>query len=245
MIQLSRGTYGLFCRHSIVLALAMTVLSSSTHAQADPLQTSTDEGPAPHLERPWEGFDEARLTLSAGLIQPLLLRGGNIELDFFYRRFVMSYSHGFALKLEGSTVVGDAKEQGLAFYLPYSTGISIGYRLLEWLDVRLEGKVHRFEARDGASGEELIRYTTYTLGLGVYAQYRPFYHFGVRVAGWLEGFVMTTSVRYWPTLATTLPNDEHVYNSGAGQSVRHRAANIGIANTPFIFNVSLGYMLAF
>ena len=52
---------------------------------------------------PWESFDEVRLTLSAGLIQPLLLRGGNVELDLFYRRLVIGYSHGFLLKLEGNT----------------------------------------------------------------------------------------------------------------------------------------------
>lgn len=121
--------------------------------------------------------------------------------------------------------------------------MSIGYRLLEWLDVRLEAKAHRFEVRDNA-GEGLVNYTTYTLGVGVYAQYRPFYHFGVRIAEWLEGFVATTSVRYWPNVATSLASDEHEYEAG-GQGLRHRAANIGIANTPFLFNISLGYVFTF
>ena len=207
-------------------------------------------GPAPSIDchrcEPWEGFDEVRIGVVAGLIQPLLLQGGNIEVDVYYRRFVFGYSHGFLLNLEGDAVVGDAKDQGLAFRLPFTTGASVGYRFLEWLDVRLEGKVHRFEVRDEATNRDLFAYETVTLGLGTYAQYRPFYHFGVEAADWLQGFVIITSLRYWPKIWTSLDDDEQIFDSPTlGETVRHRAAEIGIANTPFIFNVSVGYLLRF
>ena len=239
----------------VVTSLVSTGVAGSTLAGALLAQAPNVEvaGEARHesqLSRqesqPWESFDEVRLGLLAGLIQPILLGGGNVEVDLYYRRFVFGYSHGFALNLEGSTVIGDAKEQGLSFHLPYSTGFSIGYRLLEWLDFRVEGKAHRFEVSDADTEAELFAYTTFTLGFGMYAQYRPFFHFGVDAADWLQGFVAITSVRYWPNVGTSLSDDEEIYaNPRSNTDVRHRAANIGIANTPFLFNVSLGYLFTF
>ena len=37
------------------------------------------------------------------------------------------------------------REHGLAVHLPYTTGFGIGYRLKEWVNVRIEPKWHRFE----------------------------------------------------------------------------------------------------
>ena len=44
--------------------------------------------------------------------------------------------------------------------------------------------------------------------------------------------------------AISLQSDERIYQTTEGNA-QHRAANIGIANTPFIFNIALGYMFAF
>ena len=216
-------------RYSLLALTMVGALSSS--ARAD--------------DEPWQGFDETRIALVAGLIQPILLRGGNVELDVNHGRFVAGYSHGFSLDMQGSTVVGDARDQGLAFHLPYSTGLSVGYRFTDWFDVRLEGKVHRFEARDEASGQSLFAYTTVTLGIGAYAQYRPFRDFGLDFPRWLQGFVVIGSVRYWPRLWSSLPSGGHAFQSPNGQEQVHQPAEIGIANTPFIVNLALGYAVEF
>jgi hypothetical protein len=193
----------------------------------------------------WAEMSHPELALLTGLIQPLLLGGGNLELDLYWGRLVIGYSHGFLLNLQGDTVVGEAAQQGLAFHLPYSTGLSVGYRFLPWLDARLEGKVHRFEVRDEGTGTPRFDYTTVTLGVGVYAQYHPFRDFGVQADEWLGGFLILCSVRYWPNLWTSLPNDEIDYDHPLLGEVEHHAANIGIANTPLIVNVSVGYSVTF
>lgn len=239
----STHTLGLL---TVSLCMGTGALGFGTVASAQPISEPRVEPVSAGEAVPWEGFGEPRVALLAGLIQPIALRGGNVELDFYFRRLVVGYSHGFRLKLEGSNVVGDASDQGLAFNLPYSTGLSVGYRILEWLDVRLEGKVHRFDVRHEASGDELFSYTTFTLGVGVYAQYRPFYHFGVDFPKWAQGIMMVASARYWPNVASSLDHDERHYQSPAGGAdMRHQAANIGIANTPFLFNVALGYLIQF
>ncbi len=182
------------------------------------------------------------VVVQAGLLQPVLLQGGNVEVDFNYKRFVLGYSHGFGLKLEGKYIVGEAKTQGLAYTLPFTTGVGVGYRVLDWLDVRAEAKWHKFEVHYDDSrnieGGELFSYTTITLGAGVYGHWRPF---GSR-KDWLRGFNLSTSLRYWPNVATSLDSDKREYdNDFIGQRVTHNAANIGIANTPIIVNMSVGY----
>jgi hypothetical protein len=50
-------------------------------------------------------------------------------------------------------------------------------------------------------------------------------------------------VRYWPNVASTLDDDEVAYmNQTTGATETHQAANIGIANTPIIVNLSVGYV---
>lgn len=196
----------------------------------------------------YDSFRTPRLAVLAGLIQPIVLRGGNVEVDVHFKRFVVGYSHGFLLNIDGAAVVGEAGEQELSFHLPYSTGFGVGLRPLEWLDIRLEGKAHRFQVRQAGSdrGSPLFSYTTYTLGAGVYAQYRPFDHFGVRAAEWLRGFTLVNSLRWWPNVASTLPQNRRSYtHPTTGVRTVHHAQNIGIANTPIIYNLSIGYSFAF
>lgn len=238
---------------AFVLAVSMwlpgTLVAAQATAlveQASPSESADSGSGSDSDDSPWPEFERVRIALLAGLIQPMVLEGGNLEVDFYYGRLVVGYSHGFLLNLRGGTVVGDAASQGLSFHLPFSTGLSVGYRFLEWLDVRIEGKVHRFETRDAASGQHLFSYTSVTLGFGVYAQYRPFYDFGVRVEPWLEGFMLVASARFWPNIWTSLDRDERTYTSPSTNAEEvHRANNIGIANSPFIFNIAIGYSVTF
>ena len=52
-----------------------------------------------------------RFSVLAGLIQPMVLDGGNIEVTYFSKRMSFDYSHGFLLNMSGGTMVGDAKDQ--------------------------------------------------------------------------------------------------------------------------------------
>ncbi|NJM93931.1 MAG: hypothetical protein HC842_04025 [Cytophagales bacterium] len=55
---------------------------------------------------------------------------------------------------------------------------------------------------------------------------------------------MAPSLRYWPRLSSTLPGDELRYtNQLSGQEERHQALEVGVANTPWIINISVGYSL--
>ncbi len=198
---------------------------------------------------PAQAFDTTKpsLSVNAGLIQPLLLRGANLELDFRWRHLVVSYSHGWSLYMGGATVVGEAKAQNIELRLPFSTGLGVGgsfysQTLNSFFELRLEPKVHRFEVSyltaEGAS-VPITQYTTLTLGAGAYWTFVPFAN---RADAW-RGLNLSTSVRYWPNIASTLPGNAVEYdNASTGQRETHRTANIGMAGTPLLVNISLGYV---
>src|SRR5688572_5735688 len=83
-----------------------------------------------------------RVSILTGLIQPIVLKGGNIEITYFTKRLSFDYSHGFLLNMAGGTITGDAKVQKLVYHLPYSTGLGIGYRFTSFFDIRIEPKIH-------------------------------------------------------------------------------------------------------
>lgn len=219
-------------------------LTSAPAAFAETTSTPTNAEPAAGRFRP----KDLSVTVNAGLIQPIALGGANVEVDVRYGPFVAAYSHGWSLDLEGSAIVGDMKAQGVSLHLPYSTGFGLG--LTHWVsalnsffDLRFEGKVHRFEASyaslDGLSKTEIARYSTYTLGGGAYWTYMPF----ASRTDALRGLDLSTSVRLWPNVGSTLSGDAIAYrNATTGRTETHRAANIGIADTPLIVNVSVGYV---
>lgn len=187
------------------------------------------------------------LVLLAGLLQPTMLQGGNIEVDFYTKKMVFNYSHGFSLDLDNKhgTTVGDAKSQNLALHLPYSTGFGIGYRVTRFFDVRLEPKLHRFEVYyDGSersqSTNEIADYRTVTMGIGAYFRWKPF----EKQHNVLKGIFTSTSVRYWQNVWSSLEGDQITYmNRSTDRLETHKAANIGIANTPFLFNIAVGYSI--
>lgn len=188
---------------------------------------------------------DTRINLLFGLNQPLLVKGFNIEGNFFYKRLAFDYSHGVSLNLEGPTLVGEASRQQLAVHLPYTTGFGVGYRFTEWFNLRLEPKWHRFEVYPGGAPqtqEHLIQaYNTFTLGLGAYINWRPF----KKLKHPLKGIMISPSIRYWPRLSSSLENDQFTYyNEATGQQETHDALAIGFGNTPWVFNISVGYSIA-
>ncbi|MFC3196487.1 hypothetical protein ACFOET_02550 [Parapedobacter deserti] len=195
------------------------------------------------------GKKSKEIVLLAGAIQPILLQGGNFEVDFYLPRIVFNYSHGFSLDMERKTgtTVGDAKKQSVAYHLPYSTGFGVGYRLNRYLDIRLEPKMHKFEAYyDGTRRQEsvnqIVDYRTVTLGVGAYFRWKPF----EKQTNALKGIFTSTSIRYWQNVWTSLDNNKHQYvNRVTNKTETLKAANIGIANTPFLFNIGIGYSIIF
>lgn len=181
-----------------------------------------------------------RFSVLAGLIQPAVLKGGNVEINYTTKRMMFEYSHGFSLDPSSS---GDYKNQQLSLHLPYSTGFGIGYRINSNLDIRFEPKLHSWEVyykdEEQKAENKIKEYKTYTLGVGIYYRYFPFKNNNSKL---LQGITTSTSLRWWQNVGSTLDNNEFSYtNKFSNKTETLKAANIGIGNTPLIFNVAIGY----
>lgn len=206
------------------------------------LLTQLSYGQAPKEKK--EFLYSNRVSVLAGLIQPMVLKGGNIEVTYFTKKMSFDYSHGFLLNMSGGKITGDAKTQKLAYHLPYSTGFGVGYRLTSFFDIRVEPKIHSWEVYyDGGTQNKanLIKaYKTYSVGLGAYYRCMPFR----KKDNWLQGITTSSSLRWWPNVGSSLTNDKFTYyNEFTNKDKALKASNIGIAGSQFLFNVSIGYTI--
>jgi hypothetical protein len=218
----------------VLLAACSLSLAANAFAQTEPVKGLQPNAPS--------------LAFNLGLIQPIALGGANVEVDFRVGHFVASYSHGWNLTMEGAAVVGDMKTQHVNLHLPFSTGFGVGVTfhvdaLRSFFDLRFEGKIHRFDAyylsADGSRKTAISSYDTFTLGGGAYWTLVPFSH----RTDVLKGIDISTSFRVWPNVASTLSGDQIAYaNATTNRTETHQAANVGIANTPIVANVSIGYV---
>jgi hypothetical protein len=182
------------------------------------------------------------VSLLFGLNQPIFLKGFNVEINYYLKNFVFDYSHGFGLQYTGDLVSDEAKAQRLNFNVSHSVGIGIGYRFTKRFNLRVEPKLHIWEVyyndQSKSSNAMIAKYNTYTLGLGAYYRWQPFEKSG----NILKGFTVAPSVRWWPNVGSSLENNQLNYaNTRTGKNEIHHANNIGLANTAFFFNVSVGY----
>lgn len=182
------------------------------------------------------------VSVNFGLMQPIVLSGGNVEATLRYDRWVVDYSHGWSLQI---LTTGELADQHLRQTVPYTTGFGAGPQLALApslrADLRAEFKLHEFvfDVEDGDRRRTIARYRTATVGAGAYLGWQPFRRRG----GALAGLVTTASVRYWPRVWSSLPGDQVTYaNEATGRMEVHRAADIGLANTPLIVNVTVGYL---
>ena len=181
-----------------------------------------------------------RFSILAGLIQPTALKGGNIEFNYFTKRVSFDYSHGFSLD---PPVVGDFKTQNVVLHLPFSTGFGVGYRFNSFFDVRFEPKLHSWEVyhKDDAQtvSNKIKDFKTITFGFGAYYRYFPFKNSSNT---FLQGITTSSSIRYWQNFGTTLRNDEFTYTNKISKKIETlKAPNIGLANSPIIINIAVGY----
>jgi hypothetical protein len=58
----------------------------------------------------------------------------------------------------------------------------------------------------------------------------------------LRGLTVVPSVRWWLNVATSLTSNEYEYeNARTGETEIHEANKIGLSDTPFFVNISIGY----
>lgn len=165
-------------------------------------------------------------TLEAGLAQPVLMKGVNIAGTYFTKKFTFEYSHGMFLNIDG-TLLKDKNIKSV--YVPYTTGLGVGYRLTRYLDIRAEAKAHKFEAQ--VNEHQKISYHNFDLGAGAYYRIYPF----GKSTTWAKGILIEPSVRYWQHVRSTL-KDNQTYVSDDGQQHTLKPYNFG-----FFGNVSVGY----
>jgi hypothetical protein len=181
-----------------------------------------------------------KISVLFGLLQPVVAKGFNMEVNYTTKRLIFDYSHGVSLD---PPVAGDFKTQSIVLHIPYTTGFGIGYRFSSFFDVRFEPKLHSWEIYhkgDAQNATTLVKdFKTITLGVGAYYRYMPFRNSDNK---FLQGFTTSTSLRYWQNVGTTLRNDEFSYFNKTSSKVETlKAPNIGIANSPLIFNIAIGY----
>jgi hypothetical protein len=177
-----------------------------------------------------------------GLTQPLLVDGFNIEGNYIHNRLIFDYSHGVSLDFSGISSTPEFQDQGVAVHMPWTTGFGAGYRLNEWLNIRVEPKWHRFEfyyeGESQTSTNEINSYNTFSLGLGLYGNFQPF----KKSTSFLKGIMVAPSIRFWPTVSSSLDGDSFSYdNKNTGNIETVEVLNPGVGFTPFIFNISIGY----
>lgn len=175
-------------------------------------------------------------------VNQVLLDGFNAEVNVFYKRLAFDYSHGVSLDFKGAAVTEAEKDQRLVIHLPYTTGFGVGYRINDAFNIRVEPKWHRFELfyenEIQNASSRVAGYSTFTLGLGAYYNWQPF----KEKTNALRGLMIAPSVRFWPKISSTLNEDQVSYqNRLTGRTETHEAMEVGIGNTPWVFNISVGY----
>lgn len=185
---------------------------------------------------------DKKVNVVFGLTQPLLVKGFNIEGNYIHNRLIFDYSHGMSLDFSENTLTTDLKRQGVVVHIPWTTGFGVGYRLKEWINIRVEPKWHRFEFHYNGEPQntatQITSYNTFSLGIGVYGNYQPFKN----KDNFLKGIMIAPSIRYWPTVRSTLHNDKFSYQN----KLTNKAEDIttldpGAGFTPIVFNISVGY----
>lgn len=189
-----------------------------------------------------EVSEKNRFSVMFGLNQPIVLKGFNIEGNYWMKKWVIDYSHGFNLHADGEFLSNEYERQQIDFKITHSLGLAVGYRFTKGLNLRFEPKLHIYETyyhgQEQFNANSIVNFNTVTLGFGAYYRWLPF----EKKEGFAKGITIAPSIRYWYKVDSSLPNDQHSYfNTLTNQNEILKAPNIGVANTPWIINVSVGY----
>lgn len=167
--------------------------------------------------------ERPQVGVNFGLVQ-LALHGFNIAAEFRYDRLWFEYSHGQSLTLNHQpslTMTQAERDQNLHVFVPYTTGFGVGVTLVDELWLGVEFKTHRYEV---STATDRVSYQTYSIGPVL----------GFKFFIW-RGLHANVYARYWPNVASTLP-DGKVSLRGRGGSAVHEAHAFD-----FFGNVSLGW----
>lgn len=186
---------------------------------------------------------DRKISILFGLNQPIVVKGFNIEANYIHNRLIFDFSHGVSLDFGKNLVSTELKDQNVVVHIPFSTGIGIGYRFTNWLNLRVEPKWHRFEFYYGGEDQNNSTIITsdknnFSLGLGLYTFFRPF----KKQNNFLKGISIAPSVRFWPTVSSTFLDNKFSYQNkftNRIETIKSPASGIGLS--PVIINVSIGY----
>ena len=198
--------------------LLAAALTAPARAEA-PAKPSSAANPNPGLEQ--------KFSVMAGLSQWLLLRGGNLAVEFKTGRFAFEVSHGQGLDLNqlgGFALSSAERDDDTRVRVPWTTGFGVGYRITENLHLLVEFKAHHYEVR-ASQGASVVNYTTFSIGPGVFYSIYLSKH-----------LFLQPNLRFWPNVASTLENGRTTLERCDGTSYEHQAHDFG-----FFGNVSLGY----
>jgi hypothetical protein len=203
----------------LTLALILSTVrlaSAQTAADADQPTTPT----------PSKDDYSLRPSVMLGLSQWLVFGGGNVAAQLKAGRWVFEYSHGQSLHFQGASsfaLSSAERDAGVAITMPWTTGGGIGLQITPHLHALLEVKAHRYEVR-GSDPREVARYTTFTVGPGVFYDIYLY-----------RGLFVQPIVRFWPTVASTY-DDRAVFTRPDGGLYRHEAHRLDL-----FVNVNLGW----
>ena len=186
--------------------------------------------------------EKNRFSVMFGLNQPIVAKGFNIEGNYWMKKWVIDYSHGFNLHVDGESLSNEYERQQVDFKITNSLGLGIGYRFTKGFNLRFEPKLHIYETyyhgQEQSNANSMLNFNTVTLGFGAYYRWLPF----EKNKGFAKGITIAPSIRYWYKVDSSLPNDQHSYfNTQTNQNEILKAPNIGVANTPWVVNISVGY----
>jgi len=187
--------------------------------------------------------EDIQLGALVGLTQPIILSGFNIEAALVYKRFIFDYSHGSSLNFKGDKLTQELQDQNVEIHIPFTTGFAVGYRFTKWLNLRVQPTLHRFDTyykgETFSQNNRILRNNTISLGFGLYGFYQPFEN----KDNALRGITIAPSIRFWPTIWSDLDKNGYRYqNKTTGKEEALKTLDPGLAFTPFIFNISIGYM---
>lgn len=72
-------------------------------------------------------LSDRRVNVLFGLNQPLL-NGFNAEVNYFYKRLALDYSHGVSLNMGNALLDATNRDLGIDVHIPWTTGFGVGYR---------------------------------------------------------------------------------------------------------------------
>jgi hypothetical protein len=183
-----------------------------------------DFAPSHHFQWAPSDTKDVQVGVNFGLLQ--LAEGGfNVAGELRYRRLWLEYSHGMDLTMNDLGGIGLSsaeRSQNLHVFVPYTTGVGVGFTILDELWLGVEFKSHRYEVN--APGGPTSSYQTYSVG--------PVIGYKLYV---YKGLFFNAYARYWPNVASTL-DDNQIALRGTNGTVIHNAHDFGV-----FANGSIGY----